>query len=116
MSAINEVYKLTKQIVQLVENEINSENRDQTIEAISTLLAQREECLVDVERPSTEDQKQLANQIIKMNANIEKGMLKIRSSIQADIANHNKSKSAKTKYVNPYQSIVSDGLFYDKRK
>lgn len=116
MSTIKQVYDLTNQLVQLVEQEPAQGQRELTIETITALLKEREGLLVDIKAPVSDEENQMAQQIISWNDLISTQFLMIKNHVQRDIAQLRKTKSLTTKYINPYKNISSDGLYYDKRK
>lgn len=117
MSSIQDVYQITEQLVQLVENPIPKDNRDDFIEKITLLLSEREYVMAGVEKPVTGKEKELANKINSWNETIIENFKMIQKQIQQDMMQLKKTKTSNNQYTNPYQQLsVSDGMYYDKRK
>ncbi|MBU7594575.1 flagellar protein FliT [Metabacillus halosaccharovorans] len=117
MSSVQEIYRITEQIIKLVENPVSQENRDRVIELITSLLEEREKSLKDIEKPRTENEKKLAEQILLWNEIILGKFNHLKFQVQQDMILLKKTKATNKQYVNPYQDVsLSDGMFYDKRK
>lgn len=117
MNSVQEVYRITEQIIKLVEKPVQQENRDSVIEMITSLLEEREKSLKHMEKPRTETEKKRAEQILLWNAIILEKFNRLKFEVQQDLIQLKKTKATNKQYVNPYQDVsLSDGMFYDKRK
>lgn len=116
MTTINLVYDLTVQLTKLVEQVPDNEGRDYTISNIELLLEEREKLMMDILSPTSKEEYELGQKIIKCNEFISKQFLLIKSEIQSDLTNQKKNRTITNKYMNPYENINSDGVFFDKRK
>lgn len=116
MGAVHECAILTKRLYELVLRGDKNQDRDAIIGKVESLLHEREQLLPAITPPFTEEEKQLGRKIVEMNKTIDKGLKKIKTEIQADIAGTKKKKTSAQKYVNPYESLVTDGIYYDKKK
>lgn len=117
MNSVQEIYRITEQIIKLVEKPVQQENRDSVIEMITSLLEEREKSLEHMEKPRTETEKKLAEQILLWNAIILEKFNRLKFEVQQDLIQLKKTKATNKQYVNPYQDVsLSDGMFYDKRK
>jgi flagellar protein FliT len=115
MSAVEECYDLTKELLILLDK-VDSENRDQVIEKVEALLDQRESFLKSIHPPFSEGEKAQGDQIVQWNSIIDKKLILLRTEIKRDMNGLNKKKTSVKKYTNPYDSMQFDGMFYDKRK
>ncbi|WP_335871570.1 flagellar protein FliT [Bacillus sp. 2205SS5-2] len=113
MSAIKECYQLTKKLYDLVKSEGERESK---IDHLTSLLDERESILTAIQPPFTGDEKKLGQQIVLMNKVIESEMQSVKTAIDRDRNGLNKKKTSVQKYVNPYESLQYDGMFYDKKK
>lgn len=116
MGAVHDCAILTKRLYELVLQGDKNQDRDQIISNIEGLLAQRERLLPAITPPFTDKEKQLGRKIVEMNKVIDRGLKKIKTGIEADIAGTKKKKTSAQKYVNPYESLVTDGVYYDRKK
>ena len=115
MNAIQSFYDVTKQLVQMLEaTTVN--DRDERIEKINQLLNKREELLPLIKQPATEEDKQVAKEILLLNQKLMTLLEKEKLEIKKDINSLNHRKESTKKYVNPYESLQTDGMYYDKRK
>lgn len=114
VSAINEFYKVTVELVRLLEN--SQVERDVKILQVEALMAQRETLMSRIFPPYTQEETEVGRNLIQLNAKVEQLLLKEKISIQKDIKALQFKKESSSKYANPYQGFSSDGMFYDKRK
>ncbi|WP_226670807.1 hypothetical protein [Metabacillus litoralis] len=117
MRAIEKVHDVTEQLYQLVLKSVPTEERDEQVKKITTLLDQREQDLQNVHPPFSETDSQLFQQIVDWNETITNKFSETKKEIQLDILELKKKKSSNQQYLNPYEGVSSsDGMFYDKRK
>ncbi|HYK74758.1 MAG TPA: hypothetical protein VEV44_16810 [Pseudoneobacillus sp.] len=116
MNPVEECYEITKLLTIVVQNALNEEEREIIIDEIDELLFKREELLPKITPPFTLEESKKGEEIIKWNYFIDNNLAKIRTKIQNKLNKANKTKESVQKYVNPYQSLQTDGSFYDKRK
>lgn len=115
MGAVLECARLTKQLYDLVHNSDEKKDRDRLIQQIDRLLDQREQLLPEIAPPFSEKEKKLGRAIMQMNQTIDVKLQKIKSQIEQDIVDAKKTKTSVQKYVNPYESLQTDGVYYDKK-
>ncbi|HEY9577045.1 MAG TPA: flagellar protein FliT [Pseudobacillus sp.] len=113
MSAVKACFDITEKLFQLVGRQ--SADRDQIVAAIESLLEKREELLVDIQAPFTEEEQRLGQEMIKRNKVIDMELKKLKENIQKDMQSLTKKRDSVDKYVNPYASVQMDGVFYDKK-
>ena len=113
MSAVKACFDITEKLFQLVSRQ--SADRDQIVAAIESLLEKREELLVDIQAPFTEEEQRLGQEMIIRNKVIDMELKKLKESIQKDMQSLTKKRDSVDKYVNPYASVQMDGVFYDKK-
>lgn len=116
MGAVQQCAIITKQLYELILQPKKGQDRDGLIRKIESLLAEREQLLPAITPPFTDEEKQLGRKIVEMNKIIDKGLKKIKTGIEADILETKKKETSARKYVNPYESLVTDGVYYDKKK
>ncbi|WP_121663626.1 hypothetical protein [Metabacillus litoralis] len=115
MNAVQEVFKLTQELVDLFDNK-NKRDRDSVIEEIEKLLHERDRLFPMIKPPFTQEEKALGEQIKKLNEKINLEFQNIKKEIQFDIKRAKESKHTQNQYVNQYTSTENGGIFYDKRK
>jgi flagellar protein FliT len=116
-AAVQNCFDITKELFGILTASNSSEqDRDQTIERIDNLIDKREGVLKDIQSPFSEEEKELGQQMVKMNKVIDNKLSLLREEIKRDMNGINKKKTNVKKYSNPYENMQSDGVYYDKRK
>ncbi|MCD7034439.1 flagellar protein FliT [Metabacillus sp. GX 13764] len=115
MSAVQSIFDKTKELLTKASEPVSKEMREELIQKLDSLLDEREPFLRQLAAPfSALEEKQL-EQIASWNIELVERMTSIKEDIQKDLVNVKKAKTHTVKYVNPYQSVSIDGMFYDKR-
>lgn len=114
MSAVKQFYQLTIELIQLLGKPQG--DRDEKITRVEELLNQREALMKEIIPPYTPEEAELGKKLIQLNARLTQLLQTEKISIQKDIKGLQTKKESNTKYVNPYQNLSTDGMFYDKRK
>lgn len=114
MSAVKQFYQLTIELIQLLENPL--EDGEEKITQTEDFLNRRENLMKDIFPPYTPEEAELGKELIQLDARLIRLLEAEKSLIQKDIKELQAKKESNTKYVNPYQSLSTDGMFYDKRK
>nr|WP_251025709.1 flagellar protein FliT [Bacillus sp. ISL-47] len=91
-------------------------DRDKKISEVEVLLEKRQLTMANMAPPYTEVEKELGAKLIKLNEKATQLMQREKLFIQKDIKDLSVKKESSNKYINPYQSMATDGMFYDKRK
>ncbi|MBM7580155.1 hypothetical protein [Jeotgalibacillus terrae] len=108
-------HRITKQLYEVVTAEKDAD-RDETIEKITSLLNEREVVLAQVQTPESDEEQELAQDIIKWNKVIQSELAIIKLDIQKKIKQTGEKKKTAGKYNNPYANAeANDGIYYDKR-
>ncbi len=116
MSAVKALYLVTKKLYDLLQKPFTSEERDSVIPTIEELLESRQNIIEKVSPPYTDGEKQLGAEVVKLNKVIDEKLAQLKQEIQLDLNQLKKTKTSTNKYTNPYESVSSDGMFFDKRK
>ncbi|MCA1031450.1 flagellar protein FliT [Bacillus timonensis] len=116
MSAVQSLYEMTKHLLQIVESTFSKEDRETVIEEINALLVERDNLLSELQAPYSDEEKNLGKQLIEMNAVLDAKLKEIKQQIGEDLKQVKKTKTSTKQYVNPYQGMNNDGMFFDKRK
>lgn len=114
MEALDTFHEVTKQLIGLLQQETS--NRDEQIAKLQGLLDRREELLPLIQPPFSSSEQQLGKQVVALNQQVDDLLAKQKIDIQQDIKKLSIQKETNHKYTNPYESLVVDGVFYDKRK
>jgi flagellar protein FliT len=114
VSAVIEFYRLTSQLIELLEKP--HMDRDQKIAQAESLIDQRETVMKGIFPPYTPEEAELGKELIQLDARLTRLLQAEKGLIQMDIKGLQTKKESNTKYVNPYQNLSTDGMFYDKKK
>jgi flagellar protein FliT len=114
VSAVIEFYQLTNELIQFLEE--SKIDRDEKIRQIDAMLSQRDTVMDAIIPPYTSEEIEAGKEIIQLNIRLSQLLQIEKASVQKDIKSLKTKKETNTKYVNPYQNLSTDGMFYDKRK
>jgi flagellar protein FliT len=113
VSSIHQFHDLTLQLIQLLEGSVD---RDEKIEKTTEILEKRQKLMIEIVPPFSNEEKEIGAATITLNEKLNVLLSKEKILIQKDIKELSHKKKSTNKYENPYQSIMIDGIFYDKRK
>lgn len=113
MSTVKRFYDVTLKLISFLEA---AKDRDEKISVVEQLLEERQDLMTSMSPPYSEDEKEIGAQLLKLNQKLTALLEKEKLLIQKDIKGLSVKKQSTNKYVNPYQSMAVDGVFYDKRK
>jgi flagellar protein FliT len=106
-------YDLTVQLIKLYQGKGEREER---IEEMERLLSARDEAMTKVTSPTTDDERELLSKCKQLNDHLNGLLSQEKVQIQKDIKELSLKKESTNKYVNPYNNINQDGMFYDRKK
>ena len=116
MSALMEYYQVTKEAIQVLGDVSWERDREKAISRLDEIIEIRERLQKDIQPPFTEEEKQLGELCVKLNEELTVLMAKRRMEVAQDIKLVKEQKQHNQKYANPYEAILTDGVYYDKRK
>jgi flagellar protein FliT len=111
---VQSFYEATLELISTLEN--TKLERDAKISKVEALLEKRQQAMADMAPPYSEAEKELGAKLIKLNEKATELMRREKLFVQKDIKDLTVKKESSNKYINPYQSMATDGMFYDKRK
>ncbi|WP_079506691.1 flagellar protein FliT [Mesobacillus jeotgali] len=114
MSAVLQFHQLTIELIHFLENA--DIDRDDKITQTEALLSQREAHMMAIVPPYTSEEMAAGKEINQLNMKLSQLLKVEKASVQKDIKGLQSKKESNTKYVNPYQSLSTDGMYYDRRK
>ncbi|RSD25192.1 flagellar protein FliT [Mesobacillus subterraneus] len=114
MSAVIQFHQLTTELIRLLEN--TDVDRDDKIAKVEELLNQRETLIEEIKPPYTPEELEKGKEVTLLNTKLDQLLKREKGAVQRDIKDLQNKKESNTKYVNPYQSLSTDGMFYDRRK
>lgn len=111
-----ELFQVTKQLYDLLDEPIPKEARDETIDMIRHLLGRRDELIEQLQPPYSDEEQELGMEIVMLNETIDQRLHGLKQQIYQDLKAMKQKKMANQNYLNPYQSLSVDGMFYDKKR
>jgi flagellar protein FliT len=114
VNALITFHQLTTELIQLLEN--TEVKRDNKITGVEELLNQRETLIGAIQPPYTPEEMEIGKKLNQLNGKLSQLLMLEKAAVQKNIKDLQNKKESNTKYVNPYQSLSTDGMFYDKRK
>jgi flagellar protein FliT len=114
MNAVQACYLLTDELITTLQ-EVTTEHRDQAIEKIQEILSKREQLLLMIKPPFSDQESLIGKQLIKQQSELDRLLIKTKQDIQRDINGLSKKRTSMKRYTNPYENMQTDGFFYDRR-
>jgi len=112
VGAVSQFYELTVELIRILSS---AEERDGKIVQVLSLLDKRESLMKEMVPPYTPGEVEIGQKLIQLNSRLLQLLQTEKILIQKDIKDLQTKKESNTKYVNPYQNLSTDGMFYDKR-
>jgi flagellar protein FliT len=116
VSIVVELFHVTKKLYELLHRPVGKEQRDETIEALQRLLDERDSLIQKLQPPYSEEEQELGMQIVSLNEAIAEKLQQLKQQIQQDLKMIKQKKTANQNYMNLYQPLSLDGMFYDKKR
>ena len=114
MEAVKKFHELTEQLLAVLEPS-SKDKRDETIVQVHELLRQRDEALANISPPFFAEETVIGRNTVALNQRLTRLMETEKTAIQRDLKQLSMKKESSDKYVNPYQDVMGDGMFYDKK-
>jgi flagellar protein FliT len=112
VQAINDY---TVKLLDLLENKPDTD-REEKIQVINELLEKREMEINRLSTPYSAQEMELGTRLVNLNKKLLLLFDREKFLIQKDIKDLHTKKESNQKYVNPYESLSTGGIFYDKQK
>jgi len=109
-------WRNTTELLIRVLNVQDEDKRDSIIEQVEKLLIERDVLQTSIEAPFTEEEKELGQELIMLNQELDNMFTGYMKDIRIDISDQQKKKVSVNAYVDPYGQVYRDGTFYDKKK
>ncbi|MED1419120.1 MULTISPECIES: hypothetical protein [Bacillus] len=116
MGDMRTCFHITQQLFHHVQAKPAVADRDEWIKRLLDLLDEREQVLKSLKPPFTAEEEKLGQTIMKWNDVIQQALKGILAEIKQSIHGIHNKKQNMRKYLNPYASLQTDGVFYDRRK
>nr|WP_285890912.1 flagellar protein FliT [Mesobacillus subterraneus] len=93
----------------------SADERDGKISRVEALLDERENLMNEMVPPFSPDEVEVGKKLVLLNSKLMQLLQKEKVLVQKDIKNLQAKKESNSKYINPYENLSTDGVFYDKR-
>lgn len=115
MNAVQKCLFITRDLISEIKN-MDQAKREETIDRIEDLLAQREELLPAITPPFTMQDEAAGMELLKLNKELAFLLEDLNKNIIRDLNAIELKKTSAARYTNPYTKVQNDGVFYDKRQ
>ncbi|UCZ52682.1 flagellar protein [Bacillus shivajii] len=116
-SVLQEVHAITKALYEHLNEPLpKDEGREEYIETVESYLTKRGKLMEKLEQPKTDEEKQLAKEVLDMNQPINERLAAAQGMIRIDLNQLKKRKNTGKKYETPYAGPTADGVFFDSKK
>lgn len=116
MNRLVKIHDITNKINDILNQDINSNNRESIISEVTKLIDQRGEFMAALEPPYNEVETEMGKSLIPINLEIERLMNKIFDDLKFEMKQVQKQKNTTSKYKNPYKAVeTADGMFMDSK-
>ncbi len=116
MRALREYYEVTKEAIEVLSDVSWGNDREKAISRLDEIIHIRETLQKDIQPPFSEEERKLGGLCVNLNEELTKLMAKRRMEVGQDLKTVRQQKQHNQKYANPYESFLTDGVYYDKRK
>lgn len=114
MSSLKELVSVTDELNRLLD-QMTANNRLESLETINEVLNKRQSLFNQLDFSSVKTDPAI-KQLLSDEQMIKNKMQQIFNDIKNDLRMINKKRVSGESYINPYQSLQVDGVFFDKRK
>ncbi|KMY43066.1 hypothetical protein AC622_01335 [Bacillus sp. FJAT-27916] len=116
MKALEDYYQVTKEMIEMLEGEEWEKNRGKAIVQLDSSILKREKLQLEIKPPFSDAERALGERCVALNLRLSELMGMKKQEIAAEIKRVKVQKRHNQKYANPYESVMTDGFYYDKRK
>ncbi|OEF99495.1 hypothetical protein BHF71_08725 [Vulcanibacillus modesticaldus] len=114
MSVVKQLYHITKELYQTLQDVPKEEKRDEYINTINHFLDKREKLIQSLPKEFSIEDKRFSEKLIELHPEIDAALKKFLSEIENDLKKVRQRKLIHNKYNQ--QTVYGDGIFFDKRK
>lgn len=110
MEVFKQCYKITSELIDHLKSDLEKDT-----DKINRLLDIRNQIFNNMTVPITDSEKKWGQAILLQDQELLELLQVEKKSIQKKIKELQIKKVSTQKYVNPYQSLQTDGVYYDKK-
>ncbi len=114
MKVVNEIYVITKELNQILDQLPLDENREEYINRIEKLLEARGKAIESLPKILNNKQETIVREVSNIQIEIDRKLNRFYKEIEKDLVKTGQKKRFQEKYKT--KPILVDGMFVDKRK
>lgn len=117
MNRLEKLYQVTQKLETLLNQNIDTANREQIIGEINTLVEERGQYMSNLVSPYTESEKALGEKLLILNEHIQGKLDALFEELKEEMKQVKKQKKSNQSYTNPYENMQAiDGMFMDLKE
>lgn len=114
MKLLNEIFKLTNELNQLLDQSPTDGDREIYIRKVEKLLEERGEAIESLPKTLNDKQELIVREIYNLQIEIDRKLKRLFKEIEEDLLKTGQKRKFQDKYN--MKPILADGMFLDKRK
>lgn len=114
MEPVQEIYNITKELKQLLDQLPSDEDREEYLSNIDNLIERRGELIKSLPQTLNNEQVEIVRKTVDLYAEVDESMKKFFHDIESDIVKISQKKKLHNRYAP--KPVLVDGMFVDKRK
>ncbi|GEL78700.1 hypothetical protein [Tenuibacillus multivorans] len=114
MPALNELYVLTEQMIEHLEQ--SKKSREEIVNLFDDYVSKRDKLLKEIQPPYSDGEKKVGKTLVELDQQLQLKVNQFFKSFKSDLAYLKKKRQSNKKYINPYANVYgTDGSFIDKK-
>ncbi|MFD1361678.1 flagellar protein FliT [Lentibacillus salinarum] len=116
MNRLQQLLVLTRELEDVLNGQVNAQNRDDIMGEVHELLDERKKLLDQITPPFTADERLTGQQTVALNEQIQQKMDALFDALKLEMKQSKKQKKSNRSYLNPYENVkTADGMYMDSR-
>lgn len=116
-ASIQAYIDITKRMLVLLKDSKSDESREERINQVTDLLADRDQYQEQIHPPFSETDQQLGKHAIALDQQLQQNLTQMMQQIKQDMRNTKKQTRSNHHYLNPYKNVANfDGRFLDSKQ
>ncbi|WP_047984511.1 flagellar protein [Ornithinibacillus californiensis] len=117
MNRVKPIYDITQKMKQLLDADFSSNDRQNVIQEVNSLLLQRGVYMEEAKEPYSTEELEMGKELLPLNTEVQQKLDSLFQGLKNEMKQVKKQKNSNRKYTNPYDKVQTiDGMFMDKRK
>jgi len=117
MNRLEDLYRVTQQLEDILNKDINGVNREKVIEGVNALVEKRGKYMRDLKPPYTEAEEATGQKLLALNQSIQEKLTYLFEDLKSEMKQVKRQKKSNQSYANPYENMSAiDGIFMDLKE